>query len=861
MSLTTYQKKRKFNQTPEPRGRQKSSGRGLRFVVQKHDASRLHYDFRLELDGVMKSWAVPKGPSLNPSDKRLAVMVEDHPLDYRTFEGTIPAGNYGAGTVMVWDEGFYTAIPSGGRDGSEKAMREGLANGHLKISLDGAKLKGEFSLVRLKRGKKQDWLLIKGRDEWASESDISAQDRSIVTGRDLDEIATNVKGKRPQQSNRTKKISQAPVPTGSDNGRKAPMPHHIKPMLATLVDKPFDRPGWFFEVKWDGYRAIAEIAPPKVALYSRNGISLADRFKPVVESLRELDRRAVIDGEVVAVDDEGRSRFQLLQNYQKSGKGQLLYYVFDLLYLDGRDLRGLTLRRRKELLSKLIVGLPNVLLSEEIEDNGIAFFEAATERGLEGIIAKNAEGSYREGIRGPDWLKIKTHGRQEAVIGGYTEPRGKREHMGALILGVYEDEDLIYIGHTGGGFGAKGLEELWKRLQPLVQAKCPFKEKPKTNAPAHWVAPELVCEVSFQEWTDDGSMRQPIFVGLREDKAALSVHRETPKQVVMGKVAAETAKSRKSKGVLAASSRQLKSKKAKAVNVAASPTLTHLDKIYWPQEGITKGELIEYYREIAPVILPYLRDRPQSLHRFPNGIDGKSFFQKDVSQQPPPPWVATAAVSSGSRGNQIEYLLCQDEPSLLYIVNLGCVEVNPWNSRVGSLEEPDYVIIDLDPESVGFEKVIEAALAVRRVLEKAEIESVCKTSGKRGLHIFIPIGPGHTTDQATQFAEIVATLVHDKLPAFTSLVRSPSLRQGKVYLDFLQNSRGQTLAAAYSARPHPGATVSTPLLWKEVKKGLDPSKYTIKSIARRLEKMGDPWAPVLKGGNDLSTCLSRLRKE
>ena len=305
----------------------------------------------------------------------------------------------------------------------------------------------------------------------------------------------------------------------------------------------------------------------------------------------------------------------------------------------------------------------------------------------------------------------------------------------------------------------------------------------------------------------------------------------------------------------------LKSTKTKATNVAASPVLTHLDKTYWPQEGITKGELIEYYREIAPVILPYLRDRPQSLHRYPNGIEGKSFFQKDVSHQPPPPWVATAAISSGGRGSRIEYLLCQDEPSLLYIVNLGCIELNPWNSRVVSLDQPDYVVIDLDPESVAFEKVIETAIAVRRVLEQAEIESVCKTSGKRGLHVFIPIGPGHTTDQATQFAEIVATMVHGKLPAFTSLVRSPSLRQGKVYLDFLQNSRGQTLAAAYSARPYPGATVSTPLLWKEVQKGLNPAKYTIKSVLQRLEKMGDLWTPVLQGGNDLGSCLSRLRKD
>ena len=550
MSLTTYHQKRKFSATPEPRGRQHSSGGALRFVVQKHDAcALLHYDFRLELDGVMKSWAVPKGPSLNPNDKRLAVMVEDHPLDYRTFEGTIPAGNYGAGTVMVWDEGFYAAAPVNNRSDSEQAMREGLAKGHLKISLDGTKLKGEFSLVRLNRGKKQGWLLIKSRDEWASEDEVSEQDRSIVTGRNLDEIANNAKGKLPKQTKRTKKIKPAPAAPITDDGRKAPMPHHIKPMLATLVDKPFDRPDWLFEVKWDGYRAIAEVAPPKVLLYSRNGISLADHFEPIVESLRELGCRAVLDGEVVAVDDEGRSRFQLLQNYQKSGKGQLLYYVFDLLYLDGRDLRGLPLRRRKELLSKIIGGLPDVRLSEEIEENGVAFFNAARERGLEGIVAKDGEAAYRDGIRGRAWLKIKTHGRQEAVICGFTEPRGKREHMGALILCVYEDRDLIYIGHTGGGFGAKGLKELWRQLQPLVQAKCPFKKKPKTNAPAHWVRPELVCEVSFQEWTNDGSMRQPIFLGLREDKAADAVRRELPKKVVVQNESPQNGKPRNPKAV------------------------------------------------------------------------------------------------------------------------------------------------------------------------------------------------------------------------------------------------------------------------------------------------------------------------
>lgn len=852
MSLAKYRQKRKFRQTPEPRGHKPAAAASLRFVVQKHDASRLHYDFRLELDGVMKSWAVPKGPSLNPQDKRLAVMVEDHPLDYRTFEGTIPAGNYGAGTVMVWDNGFYSAAGAGpDRRSNEREIQEGLDKGHLKISLEGKKLRGDFSLVRLKRGKERDWLLIKSRDEWASESDVTLSDRSVATGRDLAEIAGNGK---PRAIKHTP-IKPRPHSRGTS---KDTIPHHLKPMLATLVDRPFDREGWYFELKWDGYRAIAEIADNKVALYSRKGTSFADRFESIVRSLKRLDHDAVLDGELVVVDQEGRSRFQLLQNYQKTGKGQLLYYVFDLLYLDGKDLRGEPLRRRKELLEKILGHSPDIVLSEHIERDGIRFFEAATARGLEGIVAKDANSRYREGIRGLEWLKIKSRNRQEAVISGFTEPRGSRKDIGAVILGVYEGEDLVYIGHTGAGSRTQDLAQLKSLLDPLVRESCPFKKKPKTNAAAHWVEPKLVCEVAFQEWTDDGAMRQPIFLGLREDKPPRKVRRELPKVIEPEK---SIAKGENSQSRTPAS----KINKRKVSKTKSSPQdeafLTHLDKIYWPDEKITKGDLIAYYREIAPAVLPYLRDRPLSLHRHPNGIKGTSFFQKDVSRQPPPDWVATASIPSASNGAAIEYVLCQDKQSLLFVANLGCIELNPWNSRVCSLEEPDYLVIDLDPEEIGFKKVVEAALVVRDELDSAEIESCCKTSGKRGLHIFIPVVAGYTYDQATQFAQIIATLVHRKLPDSTSLVRSPSLRQGKVYLDYLQNRRGQTLAAAYSVRPVAGATVSTPLLWREVNKRLNPASFTIKTIANRLQKVGDPWKPVLEHTNDLAQALARLRED
>lgn len=855
MSLTKYRQKRQFQQTPEPRGHKSGAASALRFVVQKHDASRLHYDFRLELDGVMKSWAVPKGPSLNPEDKRLAVMVEDHPLDYRTFEGTIPAGNYGAGTVMVWDNGFYSAMGAGpDRRSNEQAVQEGLDKGHLKISLQGKKLRGDFSLIRLKRGKERDWLLIKNRDEWASESDVTLSDRSVATGRDLNEIAGNGK------PHAIKHVEGTPRPRAG-RATDDPMPHSVKPMLATLVDRSFDRTGWYFELKWDGYRAIAEISDNNVALYSRKGTSFTGRFEPIVQSLKRLGHDAVFDGELVVVDREGRSRFQLLQNYQKTGKGQLLYYVFDLLYLDGSDLRGEPLRRRKELLKTVLGHSSNIVLSEHIERDGIRFFEAAVARGLEGIIAKDASSRYREGVRGTAWLKIKARNRQEAVIGGFTEPRGSRKDLGAVILGVYQGTDLVYIGHTGGGSRAEDLSQLRSRLEPLIRASCPFKKKPKTNAPAHWVEPKLVCEVAFQEWTDDGAMRQPIILGMREDKPPRTVRRELPVAMTPGKLehASEESESSTEAPTSAASKRVLKKAKQSAPEHEAF--LTHLDKIYWPDEKLTKGDLIAYYREFAPVILPYLRDRPLSLHRHPNGIKGKSFFQKDVSRQPPPNWVATASIPSVSHGAEIEYVLCQDARSLLFVANLGCIELNPWNSRLGSLEEPDYVVIDLDPEDIEFKKVVEAALVIRDELESAEIESCCKTSGKRGLHIFIPVVAGYTYDQATQFAQIIATLAHQRLPGSTSLVRSPSLRQGKVYLDYLQNRRGQTLAAAYSARPVAGARVSTPLLWREVNYRLRPDSFTIKTIPSRLEKVGDMWKPVLEHTNDLARALTRLRED
>jgi bifunctional non-homologous end joining protein LigD len=541
MGLKQYKKKRKFNKTPEPKGVQRRSTSGaLRFVVQKHDASRLHYDFRLELGGVMLSWAVPKGPSLDPSARRLAMRVEDHPLEYRAFEGIIPEGNYGAGTVMIWDEGTYEPVPAGTPEENQRTLRAAVEKGHLRFILHGRKLRGRFSLVRMNRGNAKEWLLFKAGDDFASDSEVTEQDRSAVSGRSLDEIAAEApaagqvwQSNRPNRVTRFSRIvAKVPVTTRprapARRTRGAPFPHHIKPMLATLVDKPFDRSGWIFEIKWDGFRAISEVQRGRVKLYSRTGLSFEQTFRPVVESLRKLGHDAVLDGELVVLDEKGRSHFQDLQNYQNSGQGRLVYYVFDLLYLDGEDLRPAPLRRRKEMLQPLLKAMPGVRYSDHVEEQGVSFFKAAVAQGLEGVIAKDGASPYREGKRSAEWLKIKVRKRQEAVIGGFTSPRGTRKALGALVLGVYDKGELVYIGHTGGGFTHASLAHMHSKLEPLIRKTCPFKKRPKTNMPATWVEPKLVCEVMFQEWTADGTMRQPIFLGLREDKPATSVHREEP---------------------------------------------------------------------------------------------------------------------------------------------------------------------------------------------------------------------------------------------------------------------------------------------------------------------------------------------
>lgn len=843
MSLSTYNKKRKFSKTPEPKGAIINSTGPLTFVVQKHQASRLHYDFRLELDGVLKSWAVPKGPSLNPEDRHLAVMVEDHPLDYASFEGIIPKGNYGAGTVMVWDKGVYTPYGATERHEAEKILHEQLNKGHLTFVLLGEKLKGEFALVKTRGEEDNAWLLLKKGDEYASKVDVLKKDYSVNTDRSMSEIAKQAQKKKQVWVSKPNDIDL-------DEAPKAQVPHHIKPMLAESIDEPFDNPDWIFEMKWDGYRMIAEISSGKIELYSRNNQPFTEKFAQIAESLKKFPTSAVLDGEGVVLDASGHPKFQWLQDYPSSNHGELVYYVFDILYYDGHDTTHLPLLKRKELLKKVLPPLPHVLYSEYIENTGKAFFEAAKKLGVEGIMAKNTKSIYRQGVRNREWLKIKTSHRQEAVIAGFTRPKGGRKYFGALVLGVYKGDRLEYIGHTGGGFDDKALQSMHKKLIKLRQDKNPFEYAIETNAPVTWVKPQLVCEVSFAQWTADHHMRQPIFVGLRPDKKPVDVKRErtfpfipTPDHSLHTELKSSSIKTEENEKV------QIDTHNLQFSN---------LSKVFWPKEKYTKRNIIEYYKSISKAILPHLKDRPQSLLRYPNGITGESFFQKNVGELVPD-WIKTVRVKT--ENHDITYMLCQDEATLLYMINLGCIDLNPWSSRINHLDSPDYLVIDLDPEKTSFANVVRVALKVREVLEELEIEGYPKTSGAKGIHIYIPTAATYTYEQIKHFAELLCLRVHTKIPNLTSLVRSPEKRQGKIYLDYLQNRNGQTLASVYSVRAQPGATVSTPLLWKELTPKLTPEQFTIKNIIKRLDKHGDLFKPTLGAGISIEKALTILAKQ
>jgi bifunctional non-homologous end joining protein LigD len=908
MSLSLYNQKRNFQKTDEPKGNEGHSKGHLRFVVQKHDASSVHYDFRLEMEGVLKSWAVPKGPSLNPADKRLAMMVEDHPYSYRNFEGVIPAGEYGGGTVIVWDEGTYE--PIGAKDRNQKEQEQMLLGqleaGKISFVLHGQKLRGEYTLFRMKGKGDKSWMLIKKKDEWSSTDDITQNEVSVKSGKTLVEVALDhgttvnhpkeqkkaAKAAKPVKPIReaapektsTKKVSRRKISQetktilgeAAAKAKPAEMPEKIAPMLATLVDEPFDNNDWIFEIKWDGYRAVAYCDGKQVELISRNQKPFTEKYAPVTTTLTDLNIEAVLDGEIVAVDEQGLANFQALQNWQNTPV-RLQYFVFDILWLNGLNITNVPLIQRKKILQQILPTENEVIkYSDHVVGKGNEFFDVAVKQGLEGIMAKRADSIYQPDTRTPDWVKIKVALRQEVIISGYTEPRRSRKFFGSLLLGVYDGNELVYVGHTGSGFNTKTLEQIFQKLQPLKIAQSPFAKAPKTNMPATWVKPQMVCEIKFTEWTTDRHARHAIFMGLREDKKAADVTFE--KSTTMAKLKSSKKSAPAKKAAAKKTSAKPRQKRSptktktsgKQANLDTEGEqvlrldghdvhLTNLQKVYWPKEGFRKGDVVNYYLHMAPFILPYLIDRPQSLNRHPNGIAAPNFFQKDVKGKVPD-WIETFAEFSESTGVTVEYLVCSNEATLIYMANLGCIEINPWHARKQDYLKPDWCLIDLDPDKGNsFDEVIDVANTVKQVLDSIGAEACVKTSGSTGIHIYIPLGAKYDFEQSKQLAELVATLVNSALPNLTSLERTPAKRKGKIYLDFLQNKETQTAAAPYSLRPKLGVPVSTPLHWSEVKKGLTPTTWNATNIYDRVKTEGDLFAPVLQKGIDLNTVLKKLQ--
>jgi bifunctional non-homologous end joining protein LigD len=829
MPLNEYAAKRRFEKTPEPPANRKSRGPANLFCVQRHDATRLHYDLRLEMDGVLKSWAVPKGPTLDPTVKHLAAHVEDHPIEYGDFEGNIPAGNYGAGSVMLWDRGTFDLL--GGISGAEQ-----LARGDLKFHLHGEKLNGDFALVHMKgRGKGQEWLLIKKRDEFAVPGwDVEDYATSVLSGRTQEEIARNLPARQTSPPKKKAKTVVASI----EGARQAEMPSAIEPMTATLAERPPRGEEWLFEVKWDGVRAIAFVERGEVRIQSRSGLRCERQYPELAVIPHHVAAsQAVLDGEIAVLDEKGVARFHLIQpriaNSDPNTIAHLVrstpvvYFVFDLLYLDGYDLRNVSLSKRRELLRQVATPGAVLRISEAFAGVGEEMLEAARENGLEGIVAKRASSRY-ESKRSREWLKIKIGNEQEFAIGGFTEPQGGREYFGALVLGVYEEGKLRWAGNVGTGFDQKTLASLHARLQPLVTRKCPFAERPKPDRGITWVKPELICQVKYANWTPDNRLRAPVFVGLRNDVSPLHVVRE-------GQLLAASAK----EATLAIDGHTLK--------------FTNLKKIFYPAEGYTKRDVLNYYDGVADLILPHLKDRPLSLKRYPNGIQEAFFFQNDAPESFAP-WLRTEPIDS------IHYVFAEDRASLLYLVNLGCIDHNPWMSRWPTLDHPDFVLIDLDPQECPFDRIVDAALLVRQLLDGIGLEGYPKTTGGDGMHVYIPVEPVYTYDETRTFAELIARLAAREKPDLFTTPRSVAKRQrNRVYFDYLQNGRSKTIAAPYVLRAYPGAPVAAPLKWSEVKHGLDPGQFHIGNARERFREVGDLFSGVLDRPQRLEGALEKIR--
>jgi len=877
--LTEYSAKRSFQATPEPPPVPSAARSGpLLFVIQQHHARRMHYDFRLECDGVLKSWAVPKGPSPDPAEKRLAVQTEDHPLDYASFEGVIPPGQYGAGEVIVWDCGLYSPDEGGHwfheREEAERRTREGLEKGKLSVLLRGEKVKGSFALVRT--ADKKNWLLIKHKDRFTAKADLTAQGRSVLSGFTVEEMTA-----APAHRISVERL----VPTG----KPGELPPSLRPMQAELGDAAFNHADWVWEPKLDGYRALAFVDAKGVQLRSRRGLDLAPDFPRLAAELgKQAVGSMVLDGEIVAFDANGKPSFNAMQNRSQ----QTVFYCFDLVNFEGIDLRKLPYADRRRYLAQCLLPSPLVQLVHATAD-GVALHTAAIASGLEGVIGKRKDSRYESGRRSSSWLKIKATQSAEFVIGGYTTGKGSRSPLGALLVGYWDEGKLRYASHVGSGFDSQSIDMVQARLEPLRTDTRPFVEKPPVNAPTQWVRPELAAEVKFQSWTDDGSLRAPVFLRLREDI--------DPKEVRRLDVSAKNSKV-DVKGEIGEILQQLESAKS-AFTLAVGPhqiRLTHLERVYWPadaalkQPALTKRDLLRYFTEVSPFILPHLADRPLTMIRMPDGIHGQRFYQKHW-EQARPEFVDTLTVYSSHKDENHEVLVCNNLPTLLWLAQSGTLEFHVWHSRARpgadaassatdyassaeSLEEsvlnyPDYVVFDIDPyiysgkeapgeepelNTLAFEKGKEVAFHLRDLLHGMSLEPVVKTSGKTGLHVFVPINRTIDFHTAREVSELVGRHLMRLHPKDITLEWSVPKRTGKIFMDYNMNVRGKTLNVAYSPRGAPGAPVSMPLTWEELA-GAHPLDFRITNAAQRLAETGDRWRDALSRKKSLEQALERVK--
>ncbi len=852
MGLDKYRQKRNFRITPEPEGRvKKRNHAALKFVIQKHAATRLHYDFRLELDGVMLSWAVPKGPSLDPNDKRLAMHVEDHPMEYGDFEGVIPAKQYGAGTVMLWDRGTW--IP-------KSDPKEGFDKGRLKFELDGEKLHGGWNLVKSRSGKYggESWLLFKEADEYARLGEAASigddMPNSVATGRSLKEIAES--GDRVWHSNKSvaanvkagavAKPKRATGVAKVAGARKASLPAFVEPELATLTKTAPEGASWIHEIKYDGYRMLSRIAEGSARMISRNKKDWTANFPSIARAATRLPvKTAWIDGEVVALDAQGRSSFQALQNaLSASPSADLVYLVFDLLYLDGFDLTRVRLTERKELLHSLVSSAGGAIrYSDHFSVPGNDFLANACKLGLEGMVSKRGDLAHHAG-RSAAWMKVKCQRRQEMVIGGFTDPGGSRRGFGALLLGVYDDGKLRYSGRVGTGFDDALLAKLRGTLDKLEQPKSPFQNPPR-GADArgvHWVRPTLVADVEFTEWTSDGTLRHPAFVGLRADKRASDVAREVEH-------AADEAPPEPKTPAKRAAVR--KSSPSNAPGSIAGIVLSNADKVLYPEAGVKKRDLAHYYERVGDWILPHLAQRPLTLLRCPNGWDKACFYQKNADSS------VIDAIDRvkipGGNGTPSLYMMANSLTAIIGLVQMGTLELHPWGSTAERLAYPDRLTFDLDPDDkVSWDDLKQAALVVKTLLENIGLQAYLKTTGGKGLHVVVAIEPSIDWEDAKGFTKAAAELLERTFPdRFTSKLLKVS-RGGKIFIDYLRNAEGATAVGAYSIRARANAPVSTPIEWSELDRDVRFDYFNVATVMKRFAKLKhDPWAGMAKAARPL----------